>query len=126
MSDMFDYIRLSKRAADLIYKFGDACQVLTYTDVPNSNPAKPPVRSVQEYPTRGVFLKYKAEDIDGTRVLSKDQMVLLSARVEDMPPEGAVEGDHEVVRGSESWKMINVSILKPGPVTMLYKVQVRR
>lgn len=122
----FDYSNLKNTATALITRFGGPCIVVTYTDTPNPNPIKPPIRTKVEYPTKGVFLKYKSEDIDGTRVLVKDQMVLLSADQASMPPEGEVEGDHEVVRDGEVWKMISVSILRPGPVTMLYKVQVRQ
>nr|AYD82588.1 structural protein [Achromobacter phage vB_Ade_ART] len=121
----FDYSSLRDTAVRLIERFGAACSIVSYQDVPASNPADPPTRTKVTTGTVGVFLRYKSEDIDGTRVRAKDQMVLFHANPGDMPPEGEVEGDYEVVRGSELWKMISVSILKPGPVTMLYKVQVR-
>lgn len=126
MAELFDYIRLSKTPVNLIYKFGDSCELVTYTDTPNPNPVDPPIRTRKVSPAKGVFLRYKSEDIDGTRVRTADQRVLLAAAAANMPPEGEVEGDYEIVRNGETWKMVNVSILKPGPVTMMYTVQVRK
>lgn len=123
---MFNYTNLRDTAAALIRRFGAPAVLVTYEDIPAPDPADPPVRTRVEHPTIAVFLKYRSEDIDGTRVLAKDQQVLMHADQSDMPPEGEVEGDHEIVRDGIAWKMIQVSILKPGPVTMLYKVQVRQ
>lgn len=122
MTDLFDYIRLSKRAADLIYRYGDACTVKNYVDTPNPSPFDPPTRTETNWPTRGVFLKYKDSEIDGTLVRQGDQRVLLAGWGNQTP----VKGQGRIVRGGEDWAIIEVSILRPDPVTMLYNVQVRR
>ncbi|MCK9234929.1 MAG: hypothetical protein M0P09_01280 [Acholeplasmataceae bacterium] len=120
MNDLFNYISLSKNADWLIAKFGDKCNVVTYTDVPDPNPIKPPTRTKMPTSTRGVFLRYRVQDIDGVNILRADQRVLLPSSISDVQMQGYIE------RGSEVWKIIHVERLKPGPVGMIWKLQVRQ
>jgi|SRR5690606_19093732 len=121
MNDLFNYITLAKNAEALIYKFGDKCVVTGYKDVPNPDPIKPPTRTPTSKDTRGVWLRYKLQDVDGTNILRGDQMVLLAGKIE-VDPRGIIH------RGSEAWKIVatGTQLLKPGPTSMLWKVQVRQ
>lgn len=119
MSDLFDYVSLAKNAEALIRKFGDECKIVTYTDVPAPNPIDPPTRTPVKVGTRGVWGKFKLEDIDNVNILQADQRVLLAGRL-------IIDSRAVIERGSEQWKIIAVERVKPGPTSVLWKVQVRQ
>lgn len=121
MSDLFDYITLAKNADSLIYKFGDKTTVVTYEDTPAQNPIDPPTRQESRIDTRGVYLKYKLQDIDGINVLRGDQMLLLPSSITTVDFRGLI-----VRNDVENWKVIDIVKIKPGPKNMLWKVQVRQ
>lgn len=117
---MFDYVALAKNANALIHKFGDACNVVTYQNIPAPNPINPPTRQEVRHSTRGLFLRYRVEDIDGINVQRADQRLLLPSTVPEVLTQSLIE------RGNEVWKVITVERLKPGPTGMIWKVQVRQ
>lgn len=120
----FDYSNLSLSAANLIYRFGDAVSVRAFVDTPAANQIDPPTRTQINWDTRGVKLNIKSQDIDNSQVLVGDCMVLLTGDASKLPIEAKNNGT--IVIGSESWKIINIATVKPGPLTLLYKVQVRK
>lgn len=121
MTDLFDYIALAKNAEALIHKFGDTCTVVTNETIPAPNPIDPPQVVQNRFSTRGVFLRYRLEDIDGVNILRADQRLLLPSSVPLVQVQGLIE------RGqTEKWKVISVEQLRPGPTKMLWKVQVRQ
>lgn len=119
MNNAFDYDRITKSAAMLIYKFGAECRVTTYTDVAAANPIDPPTRTKVEKTTRGVWLKFKEKDIDDVNILRSDQLVLLTGTL-NIDPRGLI------IRDGQAWKVIGSSQVKPGPTTVIHKVQVRQ
>lgn len=109
-------------AVKVIELMGDALIVVTYVDVAALNPMDPPTRTKVEWGGKGVFAKYKVEEIDGSLILRGDQYVLVDGRAKSLP----VSNNGTLVRGSENWKIMRIEEIKPGPLTILYKIQVRQ
>ena len=119
----FDYDRMVTKASSLITDFGRS---LTLRQV-----ARPPASGLpwdpsSETPTNigvvGVVLDYDDREIDGAVILVGDRRVLISAM---SPPVDIVPGD-EIVDGADKYRIVNPRQLKPGPVTLLWEMQVRR
>jgi hypothetical protein len=111
-------------AKKLIAKYGQKVTLKIFTTtIPDPNsPWKPgaPGEALQE--ADGVFLRYEQSNIDGELIQSGDQKVLIPSEGLVIDPD--VQG--QVIRGSETWKIVKVSALNPNGQTILYTVQVRR
>ncbi len=73
----------------------------------------------------GVFLDYAQRYIDGETIKTGDQQVYLpSTDVTGAPVTPKVDG--LILRGSEVWKILAVSPLKPADQLIIHTVQVRQ
>lgn len=83
-------------------------------------PGQPVTPSVLDYPGTGTLFGYKQRDIDGTLIKHSDQRLLLAPQI-DVEPK---TGDMVAVSGS-SYAVVNVEVVAPAGVVVLYKLQLR-
>jgi hypothetical protein len=127
MADLFDYVALSKTAASLINRFGDSVKVTTFVDIPTNGGIDPPTRTRKDWDTKAVSRVAKSQEVgqafgNGLMVLMSDKIVLLAGDGSDLP----VDANGTIAFGTDLWKIMSVQQIKPGPVSMLYKVLVRK
>lgn len=68
----------------------------------------------------GVFLSLVRRDRDGQTVEAKTQGVLLLA-ADELPEE--VGPDWQLVDGTRTWEIVSSAPLEPGPVLLLYRLE---
>lgn len=115
-------IALAKR---LIKKNGQVVTLRGFSGTPAPDPDKPwkPGPNVpQDQPIEAVFLDYEQKYIDGELVRMGDQRVFMPADGLTVAPE--VEG--VILRGAETWKIVNVKPLAPNGQQIMYEIQVRQ
>lgn len=78
----------------------------------------------------GVFIEYEKEDFDGSLVRRGDKRVLVAAKDTDDVRTGTenidVEDFDTILDGTEIWKIITVEVIEPGPLRVMYDIQVRK
>jgi hypothetical protein len=115
------YSDLDATAKELLAEFG-APMVLTRTTEGDYDPAQAgSVNTSVDYSCEGVKLNYEEKFIDGTRIKTGDQQVLLSTTITVTPEQGDT-----ITIDSELWKVVKVETVKPAEVALLYKLQVRQ
>jgi len=79
---------------------------------------------------KGVFIEYEKEDVDGTIVRRGDKRVLIAASdVEDETTGNLnvkVEDYDHILDGTTRWKIVVAELIEPGPLRIMYDVQVRQ
>lgn len=119
----FNYARLGKTAQRLIAKFGSLRKIEGFVDVPNPDQPNRPgerVHTIQD--VNAVFLNYKAEDIDGTQIRRDDIYALVSPLEATIDPK--LTGT--ITAASGKYSIVKITVINPGDVKLLYKIQVRR
>lgn len=117
------YNRLIKTATRLITKYGTPTVFRSLVSVPNPNPAKPATVTPVEHTYDAVFTKIDLKEIDGVRVLTGDQRVLVRGNID---PDFKINGSIVDPVDASIWKVIDVQKVAPGPSIILFKVQVRK
>ena len=78
----------------------------------------------------GVFIEYEKEDFDGSLVRRGDKRVLVAAKDTEDVRTGTenilVEDFDTLLDGAEIWKIITVEVIEPGPLRVMYDLQVRK
>lgn len=78
----------------------------------------------------GVFTEYEKEDFDGSLVRRGDKRVLIAAKdLEDVRSGSEnikVEDFDTLLDGSEIWKILTIEVIEPGPLRVLFDLQVRK
>lgn len=115
------YNRIAKTAIRLLTKYGKDCTFRSLVSVPNVNPSKPPIVSQSDNIYKAVFTKYKSEEIDGIRILTSDMKVLVQGNID---PSFKINGQIIDPTG-QVWKVVGLEPVIPGPICVLFKVQVR-
>lgn len=121
----YNYSRLARTAKRLIDKFGGPMTISGFVDSPNvAQPNRPGIRVPYEIKANAVFLDYKTEQVDGTKIQLGDQYCLASPQDVDIPPKltGTIKRDGE----SAEWSIVGFETLNPGGMKLLYTIQVRK
>jgi hypothetical protein len=109
-----DYNKALANARRLIRENGRDVTVRTFTA---SGDEWNPVQVPSDVVVKAVQTQFKAEEIDGTLIQASDKLYLVAGGADISLAKRLIDGaDYEVVR---------VETVKPGPVVVLYKVQVR-
>lgn len=117
----FDYERLKTGTAErLIEDFGKTV-TLTQPGVYVGPDYNPTPGAPTEYPVFAVEVKIRQEHIDGTLIQQGDRMFLVSTK---NAPEPAM--DNTMTVDNSTLQVIEIKPLKPGPVTMLWKIRCRK
>lgn len=122
MTDAYDYSGLQDTAERLVERFGRGAQVVLYqtTSDPDA-PWTPGGQTELDTDVKAVFTKMTETYIDGELVQIGDQWAIVGAKVLlDVNLKGIINTDGEV------WKIVRIKKIKPGPMNMLYKIQVRQ
>lgn len=83
-------------------------------------PGQPVTPTVIDYPGTGALFGYKQRDIDGTLIKHGDQRLLLAPQIEVTPKTGDT-----VTVGAKVYNVVDVGIVAPAGVPVLYKLQLR-
>lgn len=70
----------------------------------------------------GLFGRFAEEQIDGTQVRRGDQRLLLAAQGLGAAPTTA----DAIIDGLDTWQVLHVETLRPGEVSLIHRLQVRR
>lgn len=119
---MFDYAGLRDSVAEpLIADFGKDATLTLNTPAGGSDPWNPGTSGETETAVKVVQTEFKLRDRDGTLVQKDDLLFILSTA-----------GDPDVTLAKTLtvdgvlYQIVQIMPLRPGPVTMLYKVHCRR
>ena len=83
-------------------------------------PGQPVTPAALDYPGTGAMFGYKQRDIDGTLIKNGDQRLLLAPQIEATPKTGDT-----VTVGAKVYNVVDVGIVAPAGVAVLYKLQLR-
>lgn len=109
-----DYNKALANARRLIRENGRDVTIRTFTA---SGDEWNPVQVPSDVVIRAVQTRFNEEEIDGKLIQASDKLYLIAGIVDVSLAQRLIDGaDYEVVR---------VETVKPGPVVVLYKVQVR-
>ena len=78
----------------------------------------------------GVFIEFEKEDFDGTLVRRGDKRVLIAAK--SVTDEGGsasnlkIEDYDHVLDATTRWKIITAELIEPGPLRIMFDLQVRQ
>lgn len=123
MTDAYDYSGLQNMADRLIQRFGRNAQIALFqTTADPDAPWTPGGQTELDTDVKAVFTKMTETYVDGELVQVGDQWVLVGAKVLlDVNLKGIVKDSN-----GEVWKIVRIKKIKPGPMNMLYKIQVRQ
>jgi hypothetical protein len=108
---VYDYSRLAGTATSLIDRFGRDATLTKLSTAGGYDPGDP---SETEHPVRVVAWDYQQRERDGTLVRENDRRLIMDATAE---PES-----QDMIEGMV---IVNVEVIKPGPVALAYILQVR-
>ena len=129
-----DYANFRNLADRLI---GENGRPLTIVREDQGNPADPtkPWRgstgaSTVSTVVTGVFVEFEKEDFEGTLVRRGDKRVLIAAQDVEDETTGTqnvkVEDYDFILDGAVRWKIVTADLIEPGPLRIMYDVQVRQ
>ena len=122
MSEVFDYGELQTVATELIAFFGRDVTLQLKNQTP-ADPAKPweapQTTSPTTITTKAAFVEFTTQDR-----LGSDSIKQHDKRVGVQSQE--ITAEWEIVDGTELWKIVDIrDTVRPGPLTVLYDLQVR-
>lgn len=112
-------------AARLTAKNGQPVTLRTFVNPALPDPDKPWIPAeptATDQTVNAVFYKYNQKYIDGDRIRTGDQQVLIAAKGLNVLP----AQDSLVLRGSETWKVVNAQPTAPNGQHILFELQVRQ
>lgn len=119
MSETFDYSDAKADADALIAEFGQSGVLRRQA---TSGPAHNPVITTEDFACTFVVEDYRAQEIDGSRVLVTDKRAILKAGGLAIVPTTS----DKLVVGGVAHSIIRVETLAPGGTTLLWQLQIRR
>lgn len=128
-----DYTKFRAVAEQLITDNGRALTLVRKDQGNPADPAKPWRASTGaadvSLAITGVFIDFEQEDFDETLVRRGDKRVLAAAsQVETVA--GAsfdeIEDFDYVLDGTDRWDIVQVNVIEPGSLRILYDIQVRK
>jgi hypothetical protein len=130
---MANYVRLAATAQRLIEKNGRIVKFVRFdldandVDKPWRGPAElpeSPYTPVVPYPeAKAVVVPYVEKDIDGSLIRVGDKRLFVAV---NSLPDDDLELYNAVVDGEALYRIVNVSLLNPGEVRLLYEMQIRK
>lgn len=119
----FDYAELAQIADDLINEFGRPVIIRVNTDViPDpTKPWKATGSTSSDTTVLAVEVPFTVDRPEGTHRSRDDKRFLIAG-----PSLATIEIDHLLVDGGAIWAVTNPIIIRPGPLTVLYDVLVRK
>ena len=117
----FAYAKIARTATDLLSKFGQSITFVSTSEAAYSTATGGAVVTEIESSVVGVTLDYKSSEIDGTRVQQGDVRVYMEAKQGLSPKAG-----DKIIIDSFAWQVVASRPLKPGPLTVLHDMQLRR
>ncbi len=79
---------------------------------------------------KGVFIEFEKEDFDGTLVRRGDKRVLIADK--SVTDEGGsalnlkIEDYDHILDGGTRWKIMQAELIEPGPIRIMFDLQVRQ
>ena len=131
---MVDYVSFQNLAERLIEANGRDLSLVRRDQDNPVDPAKP-WRGSTEAATitvvvKGVFVDFEKQDFDGSLVRRGDKRVLIAAKsVTDEGGSAAnlkIEDYDHVLDAGVRWKIITAELVEPGPLRILFDLQVRQ
>lgn len=125
---MVDYTALAATAKRLIDKNGRDITLTKRDRTPTD--ANKPWRGGNAAPTsvgpiKGVLVPFTAEEIDGSLIRREDKKALVAANDDDSELleqfDVLIDGDP-----ADPWRILDVELINPGDVRVIYKFQVRK
>ena len=116
----FDYKELGIIATDLLKEFGQLITITRKTDEQYNPATGSNQQTIETYTGYGCAFHYSNNEIDGTRILTGDMVVLLE-NIATAP----VIGDSVLVNGMEM-RLISIERVSPANIDVIYKLQVRQ
>ncbi len=127
MSEVFDYAELQTVADDLIACFGREIQLRENQSTP-ADPLKPWQGSAPNtsgvITTQGAFIDFTVKQrADSSSIQMKDKQLVFGVQTSEIDTEWEVI---DTGKDGQVWKIVEVlEQVEPGPLTVLYTVQVR-
>lgn len=116
----FDYARVAGTSARLIATYGSTGHI--QRTGPGSGPIyNPGPGTVTNHPARMVNTVWSKQDIDGQRVLATDRKVLVDPTIAVEP----TVSDLLITPDGNTLQIVNVVLVKPADVAVLYVIQAR-
>jgi len=114
------YDDMATVARDLIDDFGAAI-TLTRTAGEVINPVTGVVTPGSDtvYTPNGIIKQYLTSQIDGTRILNSDRLLVLDDTVEPLQ-------DDVIVSSGETWNIIDTQVMNPAGTPLVYFTQIRK
>lgn len=129
-----DYVSFQNLAERLIEANGRTLSLVLRDPGNLTDPAKPWRGSTEAdevtVVVTGVFIEFEKEDFDGTLVRRGDKRVLIAAKsVTDEGSSAAnlkIEDYDHVLDATVRWKIITAELIEPGPLRIMFDLQVRQ
>lgn len=121
------HVKFAITAKRLIEKNGRVLRFHRRSDVPN-DPLKPwrgtTEVAIEQFDAVAVVLDYEEDEVDGEIIRRGDRRVLLA--VNSTPePRPSLTGFHTVTDGTVVYSIVDVKLLNPGEIDILYDMRVR-
>ena len=130
---MVDYVSFQNLAERLIEENGRTLSLVRLDQGNPTDPAKPWRGSTEAdeitVVVTGVVIEFEKEDFDGTLVRRGDKRILIadkSVTDESNASNLKIEDYTFVLDGSVRWKIITAVLIEPGPLRIMYDLQVRQ
>ena len=122
---MVDYNSAKTTATRLLSENGRAVTIIS--NGPNTGTAwNPEYGAAVQTPVTAVVTKYKTNEIDGTIIRKEDKKMLIDADdIQAAIDAGGPIETQKIKDGDTEYSIIDVEEIKPGPVSILSKVQCR-
>lgn len=131
---MVDYVSLQNLAERLIEHNGRSLSLVRRDQGNLVNPAQPWRASTEAalitVIVQGVFIEYEKEDFDGSLVRRGDKRILIAAK--SVTDEGGsafnlkIEDYDHILDAPVRWKIIAAEVIEPGPLRIMFDLQVRQ
>lgn len=114
------YTSMAATASRLLAKFGMIITIKRTTGG-SVNPVTGAVvaGTTTSYSPQGLVQRYRDDQIDGTRILSSDRLVIVDNTVEPLTTD-------KITLSSQDWSIVDVKESKPSTIGIVYFIQARR
>jgi hypothetical protein len=114
------YTSLAATASKLLTKFGMAINIKRTTGGSISPVTGATIAGTTNvYSPNGLVQRYRDDQIDGTRILSSDRLVIVDNTIEPLTTD-------KITLSAQDWSIIDVKESKPSTIGIVYFIQARR